>query len=416
MEKYIIRGGRRLEGSVQIGGAKNAVLPLMAAALMAPGTSVIHRVPRIMDVETMVQVLAAMGAKGAWAGPDTLEISPGLNLGWEAPDALIREMRASIQVLGPLLARLGRVKVFQPGGCAIGPRPIDFHIRGMEALGARQIGEGGCILMEAGKLHGAEIMLDFPSVGATENIMCAAALAEGTTVIRNAAREPELVELQTFLNQMGARVRGAGTDVIRIEGVDELHGAEHTLIPDRIEAGTFMVAAAATGGGILVEDLIVEHQEAVIAKLLQAGIEVTRHGKAIRVAGRRPWQAFALRSQPYPGFPTDMQPQMMALAALAQGVSIITETVYASRFKLADELVRMGAQIRVEGRCAIVTGVESLHGTVVNATDLRAGAGLVLAGLAAEGTTWIEGVKHIERGYEDLVGKLAGLGADISRA
>lgn len=416
MEKYIIRGGRRLEGSVQIGGAKNAVLPLMAAALMAPGTSVIHRVPRIMDVETMVQVLAALGAEVAWAGPDALEIFPGLNLGWEAPDALIREMRASIQVLGPLLARLGRVKVFQPGGCAIGPRPIDFHIRGMEALGARQIGEGGCILMEAGKLHGAEIMLDFPSVGATENIMCAAALAEGATVIRNAAREPELVELQTFLNQMGARVRGAGTDVIRIEGVDELHGAEHTLIPDRIEAGTFMVAAAATGGEVLVEDLIVDHQEAVIAKLLQAGIEVTRHGEAIRVAGRRPWQAFALRSQPYPGFPTDMQPQMMALAALAQGVSIITETVYASRFKLADELARMGAQIRVEGRCAMVTGVESLHGTVVNATDLRAGAGLVLAGLAAEGTTWIEGVQHIERGYEDLVGKLAGLGADISRA
>ncbi|MCL4514336.1 MAG: UDP-N-acetylglucosamine 1-carboxyvinyltransferase, partial [Firmicutes bacterium] len=256
----------------------------------------------------------------------------------------------------------------------------------------------------------------FPSVGATENIMCAAALAEGATVIRNAAREPELVELQTFLNQMGARVRGAGTDVIRIEGVDELHGAEHTLIPDRIEAGTFMVAAAATGGEVLVEDLIVDHQEAVIAKLLQAGIEVTRHGEAIRVAGRRPWQAFALRSQPYPGFPTDMQPQMMALAALAQGVSIITETVYASRFKLADELARMGAQIRVEGRCAMVTGVESLHGTVVNATDLRAGAGLVLAGLAAEGTTWIEGVQHIERGYEDLVGKLAGLGADISRA
>ncbi|MGE5576389.1 MAG: UDP-N-acetylglucosamine 1-carboxyvinyltransferase [Syntrophothermus sp.] len=415
MEKYIIRGGRRLEGSVRVSGAKNAVLPVMAAALMAPGVSVLHRVPRIIDVETMMQLLSALGAKVSWAGPDTLEITPGCDLGWEAPDALIREMRASIQVLGPLLARLGRVKVFQPGGCAIGPRPIDFHIRGMEALGARQVGEGGCIVMEADRLRGAEIMLDLPSVGATENIMCAATLAQGTTVIRNAAREPEIVELQTFLNQMGAQVRGAGTDVIRVHGVNELHGAEYTVIPDRIEAGTFMVAAAITGGEVLVDDLIVDHQEAVIAKLLEAGIEVQRYEKAIRVAGRRPWRAFALRSQPYPGFPTDMQPQMMALAALAQGVSIITETVYSNRFKHADELMRMGAQIRLEGRCAIVTGVKALHGAVVNATDLRAGAGMVLAGLAAEGITRIEEIQRIERGYEDLAGKLAGLGAEISR-
>ena len=409
-----VRGGNRLEGIIPISGAKNAVLKLMAAALLTPEPCVIRNVPVIGDVLKMVEVLEGLGARCTLSG-DVLVIE-AKELTGIAPEAPVREMRASVQVMGPLLARLGEAKIALPGGCAIGDRPVDLHLAGMKALGAQIEERYGFIHGKAGRIKGAEIHFDLPSVGATENIMMAAVLAEGETVIRNAAREPEIIEVQNFLNCLGARVRGAGTDTIRITGVaGPLRGADYTVIPDRIEAGTMMVAVAAAGGDVLLRNVIVEHNELLIAKLLEAGVHLSAKGEEVRVVARGGLRPLQIRSQPYPGFPTDMQPQMVAMLTQANGTSIVTETVYSSRFRHAEELRRMGADIVVEGRVAVVRGPSALTGARVEASDLRAGAALVIAGLAAEGETVIEGVRHIDRGYERLVEKLRGVGADIER-
>lgn len=394
-------------------GSKNAALPLIAAALMSGSECVLERIPRIRDVEMMLRVASSLGADVKWDNRHTVRIESTVLNNTVAPEHLVREMRASIQIAGPLLARCGRVTITTPGGCAIGPRPINFHLKGLAALGAKVTEEHGIITLEADGLQGAEILLDYPSVGATENLMCAAAVARGRTTIRNVAKEPEIVEVQTFLNAMGAHVRGAGTDVIRIDGVDELHGTRHAIIPDRIEAGTLMVAAAITKSQLELRDVIAEHVEAIIAKLQEMGVRFEKLDSAIRVDGSGPLKAAVIRSMPYPGFPTDMQPQMTALACLADGVSIIHEEVFSNRFKHVEELTRMGADIKLEGRCAIVCGVPELCGAVVRAHDLRAGAAMVLAALAAVGTSQIENAEHLARGYEDFAPKLRSIGADI---
>nr|MBO2476685.1 UDP-N-acetylglucosamine 1-carboxyvinyltransferase [Bacillota bacterium] len=411
-----IRGGRPLVGSVQVSSAKNAVLKMMAAALMTSGRCAIRRAPAIRDVETMADLIRCLGANVTRDSGGNLVIDGSGVDGVEAPEQLVRRMRASVLVMGPLLARCGRVRVPLPGGCAIGPRPIELHLQGLRQMGARITEERGFVEARADRLRGTEIHLDYPSVGATENLMMAACLAEGTTVIRNPAREPEIVDLQLFLNKMGARVRGAGGDAIYIEGVEELSGAEHEPIPDRIEAGTYMVAAAITWGEIILHPVIPRHVEAVTAKLREAGAIVEEVGPdTLRVRGGERPRPLYVRTQPYPGFPTDMQPQFMALLAVAAGASIISETVYTSRMKHADELRRMGADIVVDGQVAIVRGVRRLTGACVEASDLRAGAALILAGLAADGETVVEGVHHVDRGYEAIEEKLRGLGADVRR-
>ena len=418
MEAIRIRGGSPLTGHVRISGAKNAALKLMAAALMAPDCSVIRNVPDIEDVRSMIGVLEGVGARVRWLDPGVLEVDARSEPSGFPPDELVRRMRASVQVMGPLLARTGGVRVSLPGGCAIGVRPLDLHQKGFQRLGARIEEHHGYIWARGDALRGGDIVLDLPSVGATENIMTCAVLARGTTVIRNAAREPEVVELARFLQRMGARVYGAGTDTIRVEGVSRLHGCDYTVMPDRIEAGTFLAAAAATGGDVEIDQVIPEHLEAVTAKLAEAGAHVWRSGptslRLRRDPGRR-LRPFVVRTQPYPGFPTDMQAQFTVLAAVADGVSVIAERIYTSRFKHVDELMRMGADIMVDGPTAVVRGVSQLTGAAVEASDLRAGAALVIAGLAARGETWVEGVHHIDRGYEDFCRKLRGLGAHIER-
>lgn len=414
MESFVIKGGYRLEGTTDVGGAKNAALPIMAATLLAAGESTIHGVPELRDIEMMGELLSYLGAHiSRDAGVLTVEAAGIARV--SVPESLMRRMRASNLVLGPLLARFGEVCISQPGGCNIGARPMDLHIRGLRALGAEITERAGFIMARATRLRGAEIHLDVPSVGATENLMMAAVLAEGTTVIRNAAKEPEIVDLQNFLNRLGARVKGAGTGVLRIEGVRTLHPTEHHVIPDRIEAGTHMVAAAITGGDILVTNVIPEHVEPVIAKLREMGarVEVTDEGVRVRVSGRL--KAIDLKTMPYPGFPTDMQPQFMALLTVAEGASIVTETIFENRFKHVPELARMGADIRIEGHTAIVRGVGRLTGAHVEASDLRAGAALILAGLAAENTTVVDRAAHIDRGYARLEEKYRLLGADIVR-
>ncbi|MHB1127110.1 MAG: UDP-N-acetylglucosamine 1-carboxyvinyltransferase [Bacillota bacterium] len=415
MEKFIIEGGTRLSGSVQTSGAKNAILPIMAASLLNKRTSIIHQVPLLKDVFTMQQVLKALGAEVKMQGKsmiiDSREVQPN-----EITEALMRKLRASNLVMGSLLGRFGQIKVAYPGGCNIGSRPMDLHIKGLRALGIRIREKHGFICGEAANLQGKEIHLDFPSVGATENLMMAAVLAEGTTIIRNPAREPEIVDLQNFLNSMGARVKGAGLETIRIDGVRTLADVEHNVIPDRIEAGTHMTAAAISGGDVLVTNVIPEHVEPVTAKLLEMGVTVTEYPQGLRVQSPNQCRAVDFKTLPYPGFPTDMQPQMMALMAGAEGTSVITENIFENRFKHVDELRRMGADIRVEGRVAVVKGVPRLSGTCVEASDLRAGAALVLAGLVAEGCTVINNVGHLDRGYDQLDKKYAALGAKISRA
>lgn len=412
-----ITGGHKLEGNVKVSGAKNAVLKLMVASLLANNRCLIRNVPRISDVETMVGVLKGLGAEVTWEDESSLMITPTQDLSFAAPDEYVKEMRASVQVMGPLLARMGRAKLFQPGGCVIGQRPIDLHLKGFQALGAEVIEEHGYVYVQAKKLRGSEIHLDFPSVGATENIMAAATLAEGTTVIRNAAKEPEIIEEQNFYNRLGARIRGAGTDTIRIEGVSQLNDRfiDYAVIPDRIEAGTFMIAAAITGGDVTVDDVIPEHIEALIAKLREIGVDVESHEEAVRVRVKGKLKAVDVTVLPYPGFPTDLQPQITALLTVADGTSVITENVFNSRFRYVDELIRMGALIRVESRSAIVKGVPRLSGASVYAPDLRAGASLVVAGLAAEGRTLLEGLQFLDRGYEKLESKLLNLGAEIRR-
>jgi UDP-N-acetylglucosamine 1-carboxyvinyltransferase len=418
VEKLIIKGGNKLSGIVKISGAKNAVLPIITASLLGTTPSTLEEIPDLEDVRTISAVLAALGVKVDASKRETLFIDSTHISTLEAPYELVRKMRASFLVIGPLLARFGRAKISLPGGCAIGTRPIDLHLKGFEALGAKiELGHG---FIEArapeGGLVGARFYLDFPSVGATENLMMAASLAQGQTIIENPAEEPEIVDLANYLNAMGAKVRGAGTNVIRIDGVKELKGATHQVIPDRIEAGTYMVAAAMTGGEVRVENVLIEHLKPVIAKLKEAGIKIDEDtsGVWIRESGRN-FRSVDIKTLPYPGFPTDMQAQMMALMTVSQGTSVITETVFENRFMHVDELKRMGANIKIEGRSAIVEGVPQLTGCQVKATDLRAGASLVLAALVAEGTTEIGYIHHIDRGYDDIVNKLRGLGADIVR-
>jgi UDP-N-acetylglucosamine 1-carboxyvinyltransferase len=416
-ERLEIIGGKPLYGSVKASGAKNAVLKLMAASLLTNNRCIIRNVPHIKDVEIMIGVLRALGAEVNWEDQTTLLINSNHGLGYSAPDELVREMRASVQVMGPLLTRTGRVKLFQPGGCNIGSRPIDLHLKGFRALGAEVIEEHGYVYIQAKRLKGTEIHLDFPSVGATENIMAAAILAEGTTIIRNAAKEPEIIEEQNFYNRLGAKIRGAGTDTIRIEGVNQLNDREidYMVIPDRIEAGTFMIAAAITGGDVTVEDVIPEHLEALTSKLREIGITVETGEEQIRVRTEQRLKGVDVTVLPYPGFPTDLQPQITALLSVADGTSVITENVFGGRFSYVDELIRMGASIRVESRSAIVKGTNKLSGAVVYAPDLRAGAALVIAGLAAEGKTNLEGLQFLDRGYENIEAKLSGLGAIIRR-
>lgn len=417
MEKLIVKGGNRLVGAVKTSGAKNAVLPIIAASILGTTPSHLDEVPMLEDVHTISEVLKCLGL--------SVECSPEKNVldidsteitSYEAPYELVRTMRASFLVMGPLLARIGKARISMPGGCAIGARPIDIHLKGFEALGVKiEQGHGYIEASAPEGLKGTGIYFDFPSVGATENIMMAASLAEGTTILENAAEEPEIVDLANYLNKMGAKIRGAGTDTIRIEGVDKLHGADYTIIPDRIEAGTYMIAAAMTGGDIVVENVLPEHQKPLIAKLREAGAVVEEDIDKVRVIGKNPLKAVSIKTLPYPGFPTDMQAQMMAMMVIAEGRSKVTETVFENRFMHVVELNRMGAQISTEGRSAVIDGPCKLTGCDVRATDLRAGAAMILAGLVAEGTTRIGDLHHIDRGYENIVAKLKKLGADIER-
>jgi len=414
LDKIIVTGGNSLKGKITISGAKNAVLPIIVASLLSTGKCKIQDVPNLADVNIITEVLEILGAKTNFVG-NTLEIDSSNITGYEAPYDYVRRMRASVLIMGPLLSRLGRVKISMPGGCAIGTRPIDLHLKGLEALGATICMVHGTIEARADKLKGAKIYLDFPSVGATENIMMAATLAQGTTIIENAAEEPEIVDLANFLNSMGAVVKGAGTNVIKIEGVESLGETTHTVIPDRIEAGSYLVAGAITGGDLLLENVIVDHLKPVIAKLQESGVQVYEENGGLRVISNGRLKAVDIKTLPYPGFPTDMQAQFMALMSVSKGTSLITETVFENRFMHADELKRMGADIRIEGRSAVIEGVEKITGCPVKATDLRAGAALIIAGLVAEGTTEITGVHHIDRGYENIVEKLQAVGAKIER-
>lgn len=416
MERLIVKGGNRLVGTVKTSGAKNAVLPIIAASILGTSPSRLDEIPALEDVRTICAVLECLGIKVDASEPHTLKIDSREITSCEAPYELVRSMRASFLVMGPLLARKGYARISQPGGCAIGTRPIDLHLKGFEALGVK-IGQGhGYIEASAPEgMTGANIYLDFPSVGATENIMMAAAMANGTTVLENPAEEPEIVDLANYLNQMGARVRGAGTNVITIEGVSELHGVQHSVIPDRIEAGTYMIAAAMTGGDVIIENVLPEHQKPLIAKLREAGALVEEDIDRIHVVGSGRLKAVDIKTLPYPGFPTDMQAQMMAMLSVAEGRSKITETVFENRFMHVVELNRMGANITTEGRSAVITGPAHLTGCTVRATDLRAGAAMILAGLVAEGATEICDIYHIDRGYEEIAAKLTRLGADIKR-
>ena len=413
MRSYVIGGRSPLNGEVRISGAKNSALKIMAASLMVPGEVTLTRVPRITDVSLMADVLTRLGATVGF-DDDRLTIDSSGELSEETPYDLVTRMRASIQVLGPLLARLGRARVALPGGDAIGSRPIDLHLDGLERMGAKFTAEHGYIEGVAQRLKGTRVMLDFPSVGATENIVMAAVTAEGTTSIENAAREPEIQDLAAFLNACGGHVAGAGTPSITIEGVPELHPAQHEIIPDRIEAGTFAIGAAATLGDVTLTDLRTDHIELLLRKLEEAGAEVRVGDGTLRVAMSARPHPLDLVTLPYPGFATDLQPLMMVLLAQAEGSSILTENVFEARFIFVDELNRMGCQIRVEGHHAVIRGVERLSGAPVRAPDIRAGAALVIGGLCAEGRTEIYDIAHILRGYEDFEQKLQGLGADIS--
>jgi len=414
LSSIVIEGGRPLVGTVKISSAKNAVLPVLAASLLTESQCIIEDAPELEDVKVMIEVLKSLGARAQREG-DSIKITASEINSFEAPYDLVRKMRASFLVMGPLLARKGRARISMPGGCAIGSRPIDLHLKGFAALGAEiELGHG-YVEAKCKKLTGSTIYLDFPSVGATENIMMAAALAEGQTTIENAAKEPEIIDIANFLNSMGAKIRGAGTDIIKIEGVKELSGISYTVIPDRIETGTFLVAGAITGGNILLENVVPEHLKPVIAKLIECGATITEEPEGLRVIGNGRPMASDVKTMPYPGFPTDMQAQIMAYLSTALGTSMVIETVFENRFMHVEELKRMGAKIKIEGRSAVIEGVEKLSGAPVKATDLRAGAALILAGLAAEGTTKVMNTYHIDRGYVNIVEKLQNLGASIKK-
>jgi UDP-N-acetylglucosamine 1-carboxyvinyltransferase len=415
MDKILIHGGRILKGKVSLSGAKNAALPIMAAALLTEGVSTLTNLPTLRDIQTHKKLLSWLGVSLEEVSPSELRLNTSSVKGWEAPYDLVKTMRASILVLGPLLARLGKARVSLPGGCAIGARPINLHLKGLEQMGARLELKHGYVEAKARRLKGAEIIFDLPTVTGTENLMMAAALATGKTTLANAAREPEVVDLANFLKGMGARIEGAGTDIITVEGVPSLHPATYRVMPDRIEAGTYLVAAGITGGEITLTDYDGSCLEALIMKLKETGVEFSQNQTGLRASGPRKIKSVPVTTRPYPGFPTDMQAQFMALMGVSQETSIIQETIFENRFMHVSELQRMGADIQVSGHQAVVKGVPRLTGAPVMATDLRASASLVLAGLRAEGITEISRVYHLDRGYETLEKKLSGLGAKIER-
>jgi UDP-N-acetylglucosamine 1-carboxyvinyltransferase len=414
MDRLLVTGGTTLQGTVPVSGAKNSALKLLAACLMAEGRTTIHNVPSIQDCVTMVEVLEHLGARCMWEDGtlvvDTTAVEPA-----ETPYELVSRMRASILVLGPLLTRFGRARVAMPGGCNIGSRKIDLHVRGLEKMGARFRSEHGFLEAESRGLRGAIVSLDFPSVGATENVLMAAVGAKGTTVIENAAREPELVDLADFLTAMGARISGVGTSTVEIEGVDAFGPVEHTVIPDRVEAGTFAIAACAAGGSVVLANARGDHLDLVFSKLADAGADVLAAEGGVAVTMERRPRAVDLVTLPYPGFPTDLQPQMMSLLAIADGTSIVTENVFESRFMFVDELNRMGADIRTEGHHAVIRGVDRLSAAPVRALDIRAGAAMVIAALGADGVTEIADMYHVDRGYQGFEAKMTALGARVRR-
>ncbi len=413
MDSIEIEGGARLVGEIAVSGAKNAALPLLASSLLAEGESTFTNLPNLVDVRTMGKLLGHIGCEVG--GTSSVTIRPPNSDPKEAPYELVKTMRASVLVLGPLVARYGYARVSLPGGCAIGARPIDQHLKGLELMGAEVVLEHGYVECKAKRLRGAMILLDVPTVTGCENLMMAAALAQGTTTLENAAREPEIVELAFVLNKMGARIKGAGTSVITIEGVDKLHAVEHAILPDRIEAGTFLVAGAATRGDLFVKGARPEHLDAVVAKLRRSGVTIKTEAGGIRVQSDGNFGPLDITTQPHPGFPTDMQAQFMVLCCLAQGQSIIKESIFENRFMHVSELVRMGADIQTDGRVAMIRGVKGFSGAEVMATDLRASASLVIAGLVAEGVTKVRRVYHLDRGYEHIEEKLQQVGATIRR-
>jgi UDP-N-acetylglucosamine 1-carboxyvinyltransferase len=415
LEKYVIRGGNRLHGEVTISGAKNAAVAILPATILSDEPCMIENVPNISDIDYIIKILLDMGAEVKMLNKSTLLIDPRKVdkpvVGYD----LAKNMRASYYFLGALLGKMGRAHVSMPGGCDLGARPIDQHLKGFDSLGAQSSVEYGMVQLESDKLVGAHIYFDIVTVGATINVMMAAVKADGLTVLENAAKEPHIVDLANFLNTMGADIRGAGTDVIKIKGVPHLHGCTYSIIPDQIEAGTFMVAAAATNGNVLVKNVIPKHLESITMKLRKIGVAIEEYDDSVRVRGTGTLEKTSIKTMPHPGFPTDMQPQFTTLLTLASGTSIVTEGIWDNRFKYVDELRRMGADISVDGKVAVVEGTGSLKGAPVKATDLRAGAALIIAGLAAEGVTEIEDIYHVERGYEDIEKKLRALGADIRK-
>ncbi len=414
MAHILVRKSGPLMGKVKISGAKNAVLPVIAATLLADGISTIKGVPDLRDVHVMSDLLRHLGAKVEFYD-ETLVVDATNIQSYDAPYELVSKMRASFLIMGPLLARFNRSKISLPGGCAIGTRPIDLHLKGFKAMGALVDMEHGYVEAHTKGLEGHKIYLDFPSVGATENIMMAAALADGITIIENAAEEPEIVDLSNFINEMGGKVKGAGTKTVKITGVKSLHGAEHIVIPDRIEAGTYMVAAAITKGDIVLENVIPDHLRPVMAKLIEIGCIVEEGESSVRVRGPEHIMPTDIKTMPHPGFPTDLQSPFMALLSIAEGSSMVIETVFENRFMNVPELNRMGADIKIEGKSAVIQGVKKLEGSNVVATDLRAGAALILSGMIAEGETQVSEIYHIERGYVDIVKKLSALGANLEK-
>ena len=415
METIRIRGGKPLHGNVSVGGSKNDTVAIMAGALLVPGKTVLRNVPRIRDVFTLIEIFSRLGAVCNFQDDGTLEIDASNLSTSVAPNDLVAKMRASFYVLGALLSRFGRAEVAMPGGCDIGARPVNFHIRGLEQLGCHLELEHGIYYGSVRRMVGAQLYLEFPSAGATQHLLIAASRACGTTVLENCATEPEIVSLAEFLNACGAQIHGAGTPTITIEGVDFLHPATYSVIPDRLQAGTYAVAAAITGGDVLIEKAVADHSRPLLSKLAEAGVDVQNTSRGLRVRRSGKIYATDIKTLPHPGFPTDMQQPFAALMCLADGVSMITETLYESRFRYTTELERMGADIRVDGRTAKITGVEKLSGAKVTCTDLRAGAAMVCAALAADGVTEIDGLSHLDRGYENIVPNLQGLGADIVR-
>lgn len=415
MENFVIQGGSELFGEVNVSGAKNAAVAIIPAALLADDVVRIENIPNISDVSLIIQILDRMGAGIKMINKNTIEVDSRSVVYQAVPYELASHFRASYYLIGTMLGRFKNAKVAMPGGCDFGTRPIDLHIKGFQMLGATVEIVDGMVCANADKLVGTSIYMDQVSVGATMNVMLAAVLARGLTVIENAAKEPHIVDLANFLNSMGADVRGAGTDVIKIHGVEKLHGCTYSIIPDQIEAGTYMVATAACGGDVLVKNVIPKHLESISAKLEEAGAEIIEYDDAVRVTRFKPLVKCNVKTMPHPGFPTDMQPQMAVLLSLAQGTSILSESVWDNRFQYVGQLLRMGANIQVDGKIAVIEGVSSLTGVNVKATDLRAGAAMIIAGLAANGETTVEDIQYIDRGYEDVVGKLTTIGADIKR-